>query len=157
MATFYGQVFGNAKTTASRTGSAASGIKTSAQSYDGSVIVDMHYRQSDGQLMTWIEVNDGSASSGKLVFSGTLDELCKKLCGQTVEQVYGHGSTEAMRVCKVKDTLDDVLDDVQAKFQTEIREYEYDMGGSLMDCAEDALKAACKRVKAERQEDTMQA
>lgn len=41
MATFYGQVFGNAQTSASRQGSKNSGIRTSAQSWNGSIIVEL--------------------------------------------------------------------------------------------------------------------
>lgn len=38
---FYGQVFGNGKTSASRGGTYNSGIRTTAQSYKGSVIVEL--------------------------------------------------------------------------------------------------------------------
>lgn len=41
MATFYGQVFGNGKTSASRGGTYDSGTRTTAQSYEGSVIVEL--------------------------------------------------------------------------------------------------------------------
>ena len=38
---FYGQGFGNGKTSASRGGTYNSGIRTTAQSYKGSVIVEL--------------------------------------------------------------------------------------------------------------------
>ena len=62
MSKFYGQVEGMAQTVASRRGS--SFIKSSAQSYDGSVIVRMHY-DLEGKLMISLNLTDGSDFYGQ--------------------------------------------------------------------------------------------
>lgn len=41
MATFYGQVFGSGRTSATRGGTYDSGLRVSAQSFKGSVIVEL--------------------------------------------------------------------------------------------------------------------
>lgn len=94
MATFYGQVFGRARTSASREGTYASGIRTTAQSYEGSVIVEPTLPEdSDGnrELMVKVQVNSKTASRGKSLFYGTLDELCQKLGGKTLDELAGEG------------------------------------------------------------------
>ena len=78
MSTFYGQVSGQAKTTASRRGSNASHIKASCQSYDGSVIMEMYYG-NDGELCVRIEHNKGTKFSGDEVFDGTVQDFIGKL------------------------------------------------------------------------------
>lgn len=78
MATFYGQVFGSAKTSASGGGTYASGLRTFAQSYEGSVIVELTLPEDgDGnrELMVEVQVNSNTASRGKSLFYGTLDEF----------------------------------------------------------------------------------
>lgn len=70
MSTFYGQVVGSSATTASRRGTQISGIRSSAQSWNGSVIVYMH-----GDGIVDIEIAEGSALYGKTYFSGTIEEL----------------------------------------------------------------------------------
>lgn len=72
MATYYGQVKGGG-TAATRTGTKNSGIRASAQSYDGSVIVDMQ----DGKVS--IEIADGSSFYGRTIFTGSIKELETKL------------------------------------------------------------------------------
>lgn len=47
MATFYGQVFGNGRTSATRGGTYASGLRTTEQSYQGSVIVELTQPEDD--------------------------------------------------------------------------------------------------------------
>ena len=54
------------------------GIRTTAQSYDGSVIVDMSY-DDEGKLEVEVEVAEDSATSGKTVFIGGLAELVEAL------------------------------------------------------------------------------
>ena len=54
------------------------GIRTTAQSYDGSVIVDMSYDRND-ELVVEVEVSKGSSTSGTQVFRGRLDELANIL------------------------------------------------------------------------------
>lgn len=90
MATFYGQVFGSAKTSASGGGTYASGLRTSAQSYEGSVIVELTLPEdSDGnrELMVEVQVNSNTASRGKSLFYGTLDEFCQKVGGVTLGEI----------------------------------------------------------------------
>lgn len=94
MATFYGQVFGSAKTSASRGGTYASGLRTFAQSYEGSVIVELTLPEdSDGnrELMVEVQVNSNTASRGKSPFYGTLDEFCQKQGGKTLSEIAEKG------------------------------------------------------------------
>ena len=74
MATFYGQVQGQAQTIASRRGSYSSHIKASVQSYDGSVITELYYGD-DETLRVRVAVSDGTDFYGRRVFDGTLEEL----------------------------------------------------------------------------------
>lgn len=76
MAKFYGQVKGYGRTTATRQGH--NGIRSSVQSYDGSVIVELSYFP-DKTLNVMVEVAKGSGFSGKTVFDGTLDEFVRRL------------------------------------------------------------------------------
>jgi hypothetical protein len=78
MARFYGQVFGQASTEASRRGSR--NIKVSAQSWNGSVITTLYYNEND-DLMVNIEISDGSSSYGHTHFDGSLEELKERLKG----------------------------------------------------------------------------
>lgn len=81
MATYYGTLTGKARTVASREGSHASGLKATVQSWDGSLIVSVRDNPNDDSnpLFT-IEVDcDGSSTSGKEVFDGTLAELVERL------------------------------------------------------------------------------
>lgn len=79
MSAFYGMVQGN-RGSATRGGSRASGFRSSAQSYDGSVITYLDYDGNDN-LMVTIEVSDGSSSFGKRIFCGTFEQFVKKLEG----------------------------------------------------------------------------
>lgn len=75
MSKLYGQVDGSAKTIASRRGN--NEIKTSVQSWEGSVITRMFY---DGdELKVEISISDGSSCYGNTCFTGSLDDLRKKL------------------------------------------------------------------------------
>ena len=78
MARFYGQVFGQAKTEASRRGSR--NIKVSAQSWNGSVITTLYYNDND-DLMVNLSISDGSSCYGYTHFDGTLEELKERLAG----------------------------------------------------------------------------
>lgn len=80
MAHFYGQVKGSASTTASRGGTHNSGLRVSAQTYDGSVIVAVMDGENGEPVFT-IEVDDGSSFYGNEVFSGTIAELVRALSG----------------------------------------------------------------------------
>lgn len=94
MATFYGQVFGSGRTSATRGGTYASGLRTSAQSYQGSVIVELTQPEDeDGnrELMVEVSVNSSSASRGKSLFYGTLDEFCQKVGGVTLAEIAERG------------------------------------------------------------------
>lgn len=73
MSAYYGQVRGNSETTASRRGTESSGLRVSAQSWGGSVIVVMKSGIVD------IEVSGGSDFYGNTEFSGTIEELKQAL------------------------------------------------------------------------------
>lgn len=76
MSMFYGQVSGQASTVASRRGSANSGLKVSAQSWEGSVIVRLW--ENEGEIMLEIEKAKGSTSwGGDTIFYGKLKDLKK--------------------------------------------------------------------------------
>lgn len=75
MAEFYGQVKGQSATSATRCGTKNSGIKVAAQSWNGSVIVEMREGR-DGATNVRISVNGGSSPYGREdVYCGTLDAL----------------------------------------------------------------------------------
>lgn len=73
MSSFYGMVRGN-RGAATRGGSANSGFKATAQSFDGSVITCLDY-DSDHKLQVRIELSDYSNTYGDTVFDGSFDEL----------------------------------------------------------------------------------
>ena len=77
MSTFYGMVQGN-RGAATRGGSKASGLRSSVQSYDGSIITSMKY-DTDGNLMVSIEVSEESTAYGRTIFYGTFEEYINKL------------------------------------------------------------------------------
>lgn len=83
-------MFGNGKTSASRGGTYDSGIRTTAQPYEGSAIVEPTLPEdSDGNREPMVEVqaNSNTASRGKSLSYGTLDELCRKLGGKTLAEI----------------------------------------------------------------------
>lgn len=84
MSKFYGQVFGASKTNASRRG--FTDITTSAQSFDGSVITQLTYK--DGTLMVRVETAEGSAICGETAFYGTFDEFVRKLKHKDLSDIY---------------------------------------------------------------------
>lgn len=86
MATFYGQVQGNRETKAVRQGSKTSGIASSVQSYDGSITTKLSYGKSGG-LMVQVYVTPETGFYGNLIFQGSIDEYCEKLCGKKFEEV----------------------------------------------------------------------
>lgn len=77
MAKYYGLVKGN-RGAASRIGSSSSGLWTSAQSWNGSLIVYVHDGDGDEPVFD-IEISGGSSACGRRAFSGTLGELKEKL------------------------------------------------------------------------------
>ena len=82
MSMFYGTVEGN-RGEATRCGSAQSGIRASAQSWDGSVIVKLRYR--DDELMVSVATSDGSDCYGFPKWYGTFNEFKKLLEGRSEE------------------------------------------------------------------------
>jgi hypothetical protein len=74
MSKFYGSVQGN-RGAATRGGYSL--IKTSAQSYDGSVITYLSY--DEDKLMVEVCVSDRSSSYGSRIFYGTFEEFVNKL------------------------------------------------------------------------------
>lgn len=80
MSTFYGMVHGN-RGAVTRCGSKNSGFKVTAQSYDGSVIINLRYNK-DNILMVELDTNDSSSMCGSYStpsFNGTFDELKQML------------------------------------------------------------------------------
>lgn len=76
MAKFYAQAKGN-RGLVHCMGSEASGIWTSAQSYDGSVIVKLWYKH-DGELMVTLNISDESSADGRIAFSSTFSDFKNK-------------------------------------------------------------------------------
>lgn len=74
MSKLYGSIQGN-RGAATRTGSSL--MKSSVQSYDGSVITYMSYDKDN--LMVEVCVSDYSSSYGSRIFYGTFDEYVTKL------------------------------------------------------------------------------
>lgn len=74
MAAYYGQIKGH-RSIATRTGTASSGITASVQSYNGSIIVSLYNGKCE------IEISKESSFYGKMVFSGSIEELEKVLTG----------------------------------------------------------------------------
>ena len=74
MSKFYGSVQGN-RGAATRGGYNI--IKTSAQSYDGSVITELTYEEDT--LMVRVLTAERSSSYGSTIFYGTFDEFVTKL------------------------------------------------------------------------------
>lgn len=81
MSKFYGTVVGMSSTAATRRGSASSGIRTAAQSYDGSVIVNMDYRTNEDNsedLFVRVGTNEHSSTYTDWScpeFAGTFEEF----------------------------------------------------------------------------------
>lgn len=80
MSTFYGTVEGQ-RGPATRCGSRSSGIRTAAQSWDGSVIVNLSYSERDGEdtLMVDINTSENSSAYGHNIWNGTYDEFVRLL------------------------------------------------------------------------------
>jgi hypothetical protein len=74
MSKFYGSVQGN-RGAATRGG--YNRIKTSAQSYDGSVITELTYEENT--LMVRVSTDKGSSPYGSTIFYGTFEEFVNKL------------------------------------------------------------------------------
>lgn len=82
MSLLYGTVTGQSDISATRSGSRNSGIRVSAQSFDGSVIVDMDYLREDDFPTVRIGTSDISATStdyGSPDFVGTFEDFKKLL------------------------------------------------------------------------------
>lgn len=81
MATFYGTVKGNSGA-ASRTGSYASGMRASVQSWKGSIIVEMDQTNKEDEPVIAIFINEGSSDrsgADNCIFEGTIDQLKRRL------------------------------------------------------------------------------
>jgi hypothetical protein len=73
MANFYGTVAGRSATIATRCGTKS--IKTTAQSWDGSVIIEL-FEDSEGRTLVEVCIDtETSASYGDNVFCGTIEQL----------------------------------------------------------------------------------
>lgn len=85
MSAFYGTTVGS-RGVATRCGSRNSGIKSSVQSWDYSVITRM-FEDNDGKTVVSISVSNGSTSYGdRELFRGTQEELIKKLSTDKVSR-----------------------------------------------------------------------
>lgn len=80
MSTFYGTVEGQ-RGPATRCGSRSSGIRTAAQSWDGSVIVNLSYSERDGEdtLMVDINTSENSSAYGHHIWHGSFNEFVELL------------------------------------------------------------------------------
>lgn len=85
MAKYYGTLRGKAETQATRTGSSASGIKATVQSYEGSLSVYMRDNRRD-ENDTIVEVcyatDESTSSPNNVGFYGTFSELVALLEGR---------------------------------------------------------------------------
>lgn len=77
MSTFYGMIQGN-RGAATRGGSTNSGFKSTAQSWENSIINYLDYDKDDKLRLT-ISVAEGSSTYGDEVFRGTFEEF-KEMC-----------------------------------------------------------------------------
>ena len=75
MSKFYGMVQGD-RGAATRGGHTT--IRASAQSYDGSVIIELTYNE-EGKLMVDVSVAPDSTFLGRRIFYGTFEEYVNKL------------------------------------------------------------------------------
>lgn len=78
MSRYYGTLKGN-RGLATRQGTSDSGLKVSAQSWNGSLITYIHDGPNDQEPIFDLMVSTGSELVGHTIFSGTLNELIKKL------------------------------------------------------------------------------
>lgn len=87
MSTFYGTIEGQ-RGPATRCGSRSSGIRAAAQSWDGSVIVNLNYTERDGEdiLMVGINTSDGSSAYGHNIWHGSYEEFVELLEKDTDER-----------------------------------------------------------------------
>ena len=72
MSTFYASIQGN-RGEATRGGSYSSGIRASVQSWDGSVVTKLRYREDE--LIVEIGIENGSKSDAYPTWIGTIDQL----------------------------------------------------------------------------------
>lgn len=85
MSAFYGTIEGQ-RGPAIRCGSKGSGIKAAAQSWDGSVIINLRYKNyDDGPLMVQVNTSDGSSAYGAQIWEGTFSEF-KELLEHAAER-----------------------------------------------------------------------
>lgn len=75
MSRFYGTVKGYTKTNATRRG--FNEIKVSAQSWNGSLITKLYYK--DNTLMCELEYSTDSATNGSNIYKGSFESLVKIL------------------------------------------------------------------------------
>ena len=81
MAKFYGTIKGARDSVATKTGTKNSGLRVSAQSWDGSVIVEL-WENQEGQAVFSFRFAEGSESAGGREFlRATAAELAEKVRG----------------------------------------------------------------------------
>lgn len=82
MSLFYGMVEGQAETSASRRGSLKSRIKSSVQSYDGSLQMELFYKDNDPEKELCVNISyteDNSSFYGRTIYWGTFKNLVNLL------------------------------------------------------------------------------
>lgn len=83
MSEFYGMVEGN-RGIGTRCGTASSGIKSSVQSWGGSVQMCLRYNLR-GELMLEVSTSNGSSFYGNTIFRGSLDQF-EKMCRRSMKR-----------------------------------------------------------------------
>ena len=88
MSAFYGTVEGQ-RGPATRCGSRGSDIKTAAQSWNGSVIINLHYEEWDDDespLMVEVRTDNGSSAYGHLIWDGSFESFVELLNRDTEDK-----------------------------------------------------------------------
>lgn len=76
MSRYYGSIQGN-RGAATRGGSTSSGIRSSVQSWEGSIITELYH--INDKLCVSVSTSEYSSSYGSLLFSGTFEEFKERL------------------------------------------------------------------------------
>ena len=87
MSAFYGTLEGQ-RSPVTRCGSRTSGIRAAAQSWDGSVIVNLSYDEHDGEdvLMVEVRTSENSDAYGHRIWKGSFSEFTELLERDTEER-----------------------------------------------------------------------
>lgn len=75
MAKFYGTLRGCRDSVATKTGTKASGITASVQSWDGSIICEVYERNGETRFRVWFGEGSTSITGGALLVDATPEQL----------------------------------------------------------------------------------